>query len=155
MTANFKGIRFPFSRNVIFLCAIVFLSSYSCENEEENEKEVCSGYEDQRASLIAIDGETLPYTSLYIDDDNYSLVTGGSLTLFSDGTWESTLDNKQKVNGVITNKLIERQGTWECSFLEVILVNDLNQEAGTVEFDVSMDHLISISSTNRYLYEVR
>lgn len=143
---------------IILAAFLIVAFAAGCQKEEEPTS-VCGGAIEggKTATLLAIDGQELPYEAVYIDNDNYSLVIGGSLTLYADGTWKSTLENEKKENGITDFNIIRRQGTYDCGFLELTLVNDLNQEAGTVKIVPNATNFTNkitlTSSTNKYTFE--
>ncbi len=154
----------------LFTLSLILLSGCKKEKEAdtysafpEDAYECTTDIDDRKTKLQSVDGE-MPYYSVEIDNDNWSRVTKGTLTLKGDGTWTSTLFNERKVEGVYEEKEIKRSGQWRCvEALEIMLVNDQNQEAGMLSYVIDAAALQSgktvynvylESSTNTYRYSV-
>ena len=115
----------------------VFVSMISCEDDDSEDTAIGDAIcgisqlnnSVNTGTLTAIDGE-LPWFGTFIDNQNFSSVTGGTLIIREDGTWNTSLDNEVMVNGNQSFNLIERSGTFECVDNVLFMVNDQNQSAG-------------------------
>ena len=136
-----RKILFPFLTLVLFS-----MISFSCKDSDDGSVKICDAvvvdgtYDDGGVFdvffLVQINDQDLPYYSVYQDENNYSSIVSGLITIRdkADGSkeWESTLTNKQVINGASSSNPIDRSGTFTCSGNTLALVNDQNMASGTV-----------------------
>lgn len=129
----------------VFNLVLLSLIFFSCEKDSDGTYKLCNsieleGKDDEGAYeyffLVSINNQELPFYSYYEDEQNYSAILSGLIILREQNDesreWESYLDNEQLQNGGVTNSTINRSGTFTCDGSSLLLVNDLNQSAGTV-----------------------
>ena len=145
-------------------CLIMLLGSclfYGCNENVENGN-ICGllpldGREDDEYVLAAeaINGEEMPYYSVYIDEENYSEIYRVQLTVYKDGTWESHIWFTEEVEGDINNDVVDRKGEYACTAAGIALEEEDGGDAGILSENTNPNvdaDWVLLAGSNEYYF---